>query len=465
LLEGLCIREPPTHLVSWFSDALLAQYKNLEMNSEDQPRRLKVGTFYPRAPIENPGGSLMAIQLSRPAVRCAIAVSHCAHTLVERRAAFSLVDAFALKVHSGNPAGVVQLVSLDDISRASMQHIATEINAPATAFIAPANDTESGVYDIRWFSSSVELPLCGHATFGGAKAILTAGLQKAGGTILFRSHMGAGNLAVRSSIHDDTLELSMDSMPPAPVSDLTQKLAEALGVNESHVSFVGRNQYDVLVELDSPVLVESLDPNQLLLNEITARGFIVTAAGSCDRAPSADFISRFFGPSMGIPEDPATGSAQVKVGHALYYTPYTHTLYTHTLYTIHSYIIHSYIHSCIIHSYTIHHTLIHYTLIHHQCALAPYWAARLGRREGLIGYQCSVRGGDMELGLSGDAGAEKVLLKSTAQVVVDGMVALPPIVTLPQKRLFTSAPPTASRCTTRLYDCPGPALAACDNFW
>jgi predicted PhzF superfamily epimerase YddE/YHI9 len=268
-----------------------------------------------------------------------------------RCAPFALVDAFAPSVHAGNPAAVVQLASFTELSDHSMQAIATEVNVPATAFIAPAPDSDDGAtYDIRWYSVKQELPLCGHATFGSAKALLASGEQPAGSSMLFRSHMGAGNLTVTSSPDHDALELSLESLPPAPAGDSVSAaaLAAALGVDAGRMTYVGRNQYDIIIELDSPDLIEvsnprlppssspnphtphlilaqALDPDQALLEAIPCRGFLVTAAGSCDRSPTADFISRFFGPSMGIPEDPATGSAQ--------------------------------------------------------CALAPYWAGRLGKRE------------------------------------------------------------------------------------
>ena len=243
------------------------------------------------------------------------------------------------------------------------------------------------LYDIRWFSVATELPICGHATFGAAKALLASGVHPLGSSILFRSHLGGGNLLVRSDL-DETLELTLPALPPVadpglltePHSARRTSLLTALGIDDaaaSTVHYVGRNKYDIVVELDSASTVESLAPDEGLLETIDCRGIIVTAAGRGVKAPahwpSADFVSRFFAPSMGIPEDPATGSAV--------------------------------------------------------CLLAPYWAQRLGRSEGLVGFQASRRGGSMEVALrradEGPGDDERVVLRSAAQVVVDGTITLP----------------------------------------
>ena len=329
---------------------------------------------------------------------------HHHHTLVGRRCApFALVDAFAAELHGGNPAAVVRLASFDELSTAAMQAIAAELAASATAFIAPVADDDAdgagadAVYDIRWFSVACELPLCGHATFGSAKALLAAGVHPSGSRMLFRSQHGGGDLTVSSSTVSDSLELSLASLPTTPDPDLSQpgsaargELARALGLEPEAESgsgsgsgsmvYVGRNRYDLLVELDSAAAVEGLVPDQELLGAIECRGVIVTAVGSgSQRSPwrdETDFVCRFFGPSMGIPEDPATGSAQ--------------------------------------------------------CALGPYWAARLGRSKELKGFQASARGGSMELSVvvvpppgEDEEEAAMVVVRSTGQVVVDGTITLP----------------------------------------
>ena len=325
---------------------------------------------------------------------------HHHHTLVGRRCApFALVDAFAAELHGGNPAAVVRLASFDELSTAAMQAIDAELAASATAFIAPVADDDAdgagadAVYDIRWFSVACELPLCGHATFGSAKALLAAGVHPSGSRMLFRSQHGGGDLTVSSSTVSDSLELSLASLPTTPDPDLSQpgsaargELARALGLEPEAESgsgsmvYVGRNRYDLLVELDSAAAVEGLVPDQELLGAIECRGVIVTAVGSgSQRSPwrdETDFVCRFFGPSMGIPEDPATGSAQ--------------------------------------------------------CALGPYWAARLGRSKELKGFQASARGGSMELSVvvvpppgEDEEEAAMVVVRSTGQVVVDGTITLP----------------------------------------
>lgn len=174
-------------------------------------------------------------------------------------AAFALVDVFAQGIYRGNPAGVVQLRALEQCSTASMQATAAEINAPATAFIAPvavgdAATAESvtsrcnrHAYDVRWFSSSAELPLCGHATMGAAKALISSGAvpmslptadEPGGGCeISFHSRAAGGYLTVTcrrgvaesrgrggGATGDDDddgddddnvpLELSLESLPP-----------------------------------------------------------------------------------------------------------------------------------------------------------------------------------------------------------------------------------------------------------
>lgn len=355
--------------------------------------------------VERPGatGSASASSACRrregPAPR---QLSRTVHTLIDaaryrslppgrRSAGFALVDAFAPDLYSGNPAAVVRLAAFDEVPPDAMQAIAAELNASATAFIAPA-EAGSGasaepVYDIRWFSVATELPICGHATFGAAKALLASGVHPLGSSILFRSHLGGGNLLVRSDL-DEALELTLPSLPAVPEPDLLTKshgarqatLLTALGIGDaaaSTVHYVGRNKYDIVVEVDSVAMVESLTPNQELLKTIDCRGVIVTAAGRSvnppEHWPTADFVSRFFAPSMGIPEDPATGSAL--------------------------------------------------------CLLAPYWAQRLGRSDGLVGFQASRRGGSMEVALrrveAGTGDEERVVLRSVAQVVVDGTITLP----------------------------------------
>ncbi len=131
---------------------------------------------------------------------------------------------------------------------------------------------------------------------GAAKSLLAAGVAAPTGAstlFSFHSHLG-GLLRVKAFTDNPTLELSLESLPPAPAD--VPGIAAALGVEED-LAFVGRNRYDVLVELGSAAAVEGLRPSQERLAAISARGFIVTAAGGCERAPDADFTSRFFGPS------------------------------------------------------------------------------------------------------------------------------------------------------------------------
>ena len=301
----------------------------------------------------------------------------------------TLVDVFGARVGTGNPAGVVRLARMDQASAQTMQTLAAEINASATAFVAPVGGA-ADTYDVRWFSSSAEVPICGHATLGTAKALLQeegAAADSGRRRLVLRSP--AGDLSVRPTDDGQTLELSLESSAPTrlDVPDAARAserfpthpgLCAALGVAPRDVRYLGRNKYDLLIELVDPAAVEALVPDQALLSGIEARGFIVTAEGGCPRCPEAAFTSRFFGPSMGIPEDPATGSAQ--------------------------------------------------------CGLAPYWAKRLGvvqeasqGGEGMLGFQASARGGQMRLWIAADAatGEERVLVRSEAVVVIEGMIMLP----------------------------------------
>lgn len=200
------------------------------------------------------------------------------------------VDAFTSKVFSGNPAAVC----LPDEWPAdeTMQAIAAENNLSETAFLVE-NDTG---FDLRWFTPTVEVALCGHATLAGA-FILFECRGWPGPVVRFQTRY-SGELVVTRK--NDLYEMDF---PARPVHDIEapQGLFEALGVKDGKVF---GSAEDLMVVLDSEKTVREIAPDMAKLGEIECRGLIVTARG--DRC---DFVSRFFAPRVGVPEDPVTGSA------------------------------------------------------------------------------------------------------------------------------------------------------------
>ncbi len=227
------------------------------------------------------------------------------------------VDAFTGHVFSGNPAAVCPLREWlpDDL----MQKIASENNLSETAFFVPEGDS----YRIRWFTPAAEVDLCGHATLASAFVFFTF-INKTGLQVSFASRSGP----LRVARSREMLTMDFPSQPPAPC-----KAPPAL------ISSLGRTPRKVLSSEDYFVVYEneedvrSLNPDMAGLGSLDLRGVIVTAPGS-----DADFVSRFFAPALGIPEDPVTGSAH--------------------------------------------------------CALIPYWAERLGKDD-LYARQISRRGGEI----------------------------------------------------------------------
>jgi len=211
-----------------------------------------------------------------------------------------------------------------------MQDVAREMNLSETAFALPH---EEG-YDLRWFTPTSEVDLCGHATLATAHVLWESGVLASDAEAVFHTRSGI----LRASRADDWIELDFPAQPveeSAPPKDLL----DALGVQPV---FVGRNASDFLVALEDEKVLRTLRPNISLLERVDMRGVIVTAPAISARF---DFASRFFAPAVGVDEDPVTGSAH--------------------------------------------------------CALAPYWAERLNKRE-MVGYQVSSRGGTVRTRLAGD---------------------------------------------------------------
>jgi PhzF family phenazine biosynthesis protein len=238
------------------------------------------------------------------------------------------VDAFAATPFAGNPAGVCLLPAAADA--AWMAAVAKETNLPATAFV----HADGNHFGLRWFTATTELELCGHGTLASAHVLYEAGRIERSQPIRFQSRGGP----LTATARDGWITLDFPAMPERSVAPPTG-LAEALGVA---LRYVGRSKLDCLVEVADEAAVRNLRPDLARLRAVDARGIIVTSRSeSTDR----DFVSRFFAPSVGIAEDPVTGSAH--------------------------------------------------------CCLAPYWAARLKKSE-LVAHQISPRGGVLRLRLDGD---------------------------------------------------------------
>lgn len=255
------------------------------------------------------------------------------------------VDAFTDRPFAGNPAAVCVLDAPRD--ERWMRDVAREMNLSETAFLLRRGD---GAYDLRWFTPAVEVDLCGHATLASAHVLWEDGHLAPDEAARFHTRSGLLT-ATRSG---GWITLDFPATPPAP-ADAPAGLARALGAEPR---WVGRSRFDIVALLDDEPAVRELRPDMAALREVDARGIIVTAQASRDDA-GYDFVSRFFGPRVGVDEDPVTGSAH--------------------------------------------------------CALAPFWTGRLGRN-GLTGYQASARGGVVRVRVEG----ERVLLGGQAVTVMRG---------------------------------------------
>ena len=255
-----------------------------------------------------------------------------------------LVDAFTGAPFRGNTAAVCILDG--PAEPAWMQQVAAEMKHSETAFLHRGKEC----WDLRWFTPEREVELCGHATLAAAFVLWTAGHEKPGSAITFDTRSGQ-LIADRDG---DWITLNFPAEPASPVAPVPG-LGEALGVAPL---FVGRNRFDILAELPAAADVCDLDPDMAALAKIPARGIIITAASDL---PHFDFVSRFFAPSVGVPEDPVTGSAH--------------------------------------------------------CCLGPYWGEKLKKIE-LNGFQCSARGGSVRVTLLGD----RVLLGGHAVHVASGQL-------------------------------------------
>ncbi len=253
------------------------------------------------------------------------------------------VDAFADAVFGGNPAAVCPLDSwlADDI----LQAIARENNLSETAFFVPAG----AAYALRWFTPAAEVALCGHATLASAYVVFRH-LKRAARSVAFESR--SGRLAVTRD-GDGGLTMDFPALAAAPVA-APAALAAGLGAAPAAVFA----DMDYLALFGSAAEVRGLAPDFAALARLDRRGVIATAPGEDE-----DFVSRFFCPRLGVPEDPVTGSAH--------------------------------------------------------CMLAPFWAERLGKVT-LRARQVSARGGLLRCVVAGD----RVRLTGRAAQYLEGVVTL-----------------------------------------
>jgi PhzF family phenazine biosynthesis protein len=253
------------------------------------------------------------------------------------------VDAFSRSVFSGNPAAVCPLEHW--LSDDAMQAIAAENNLAETAFLV----RNGGSFDLRWFTPVCEIDLCGHATLGSAHVIFEE-LQEPGDSVRFQTK--SGELAVRRQ-DGGLLAMNFPSRPPERIEP-DPRLGRALGGKP--IEMLAARDY--LVRYGSAEEVRALSPDMEALKKMDRFAVIVTAPGT-----DCDFVSRFFAPAQGIPEDPVTGSAH--------------------------------------------------------CTLIPYWANELEKTE-LHARQISSRGGELFCKLLGDrveiAGYASLFLKGRIQV-------------------------------------------------
>ena len=207
------------------------------------------------------------------------------------------VDSFTSRPFSGNPAGVCILDQEKDA--AWMQNVALEMNLSETAFLRRGDDG----FDLRWFTPTIEVDLCGHATLACAHILWEAGIITAADEARFHTRSGLLT-ALREG---GMIMLDFPATPPESC-EAPPGIVEALG---TRALAVARSPFDYLVEVESEEVVRELDPDFRALRALGVRGVMVTSRSS---TPPYDFVSRFFAPGAGIDEDPVTGSAHCCLG-------------------------------------------------------------------------------------------------------------------------------------------------------
>lgn len=202
-----------------------------------------------------------------------------------------LVDAFTAEPFRGNPAAVCLLPAWRDDRW--LQQVAAEFNLSETAFLVRGG----GGYDLRWFTPTVEVDLCGHATLASACVLWDSGADRSD-RIAFATRSGVLSATRRAEL----IELDFPVTAPEPTAP-PPRLLESLGVS---AIYVGQTQFDCFVETGSETVLRAMRPDFVALAAVSTRGVIVTCRS---HSPEFDFVSRFFAPASGINEDPVTGSA------------------------------------------------------------------------------------------------------------------------------------------------------------
>ncbi|HEX3069260.1 MAG TPA: PhzF family phenazine biosynthesis protein [Thermoanaerobaculia bacterium] len=238
------------------------------------------------------------------------------------------IDAFTSEPFKGNPAAVCFMDGARDDRW--MANVAAEMNLAETAFLSPRDDG----WNLRWFTPAVEVDLCGHATLASAHAIWSENISN-DAVLRFHTKSGVLTAARDGNFIELDFPAKRDEAIAAPAG-----LLDALGI--ANATYVGRNQFDYIVELPSETELRNLKPDHSVLRQLPVRGVIVTSRAG--KGPY-DFVSRFFAPAVGVDEDPVTGSAH--------------------------------------------------------CCLTPFWAQRLGKNE-MNAFQASPRGGAVRVRLDGD---------------------------------------------------------------
>lgn len=238
------------------------------------------------------------------------------------------VDAFTDEIFKGNPAGVC--IMKESANEQWMQNVAMEMNLPETTFLYKQDEG----FNLRWFTPKNEVDLCGHGTLASAHILWETDVLKATSEAVFFTK--SGKLLARKKGEDIILDFPIEEDTPI---DTPNEIKNSLKVP---ILYTGQNRMDYIVEVEDENTIKSLKPDFEIMKRLNTRGIIVT---SHSEKSEYDFVSRFFAPGAGIPEDPATGSAH--------------------------------------------------------CCLGPYWEKRLCKKE-LVAYQASERGGSLKVTVSDD---------------------------------------------------------------
>jgi PhzF family phenazine biosynthesis protein len=259
-----------------------------------------------------------------------------------------IIDAFTNRPFRGNPAAVCLLE--EAVADEVLQEVGAEMNLSETAFLLREKDH----FHLRWFTPTVEVDLCGHATLASAHFLWETGILPPAQPALFQTRSGVLTCTLQGTPTDRWIAMDFPAEPAAPLADPAELLA---ALHHPPLADAPRkNRMDYLVELADAAAVRAFAPDLEAIARLPGRAVIVTARGD---APY-DFVSRFFAPAVGVPEDPVTGSAH--------------------------------------------------------CALAPYWCEKLGKTR-MTGFQASARGGIVRVQVEG---AQRITLSGQAVTVVKG---------------------------------------------